>query len=124
MLQPKVPNLVFIGRASTICSVLTYSLQARWLAELIAGRHRLPESDAMLKEIEDMKAWKRAWMPFSASRGARLIVHMQHYHDELLRDFGANPLRKRGPWAPLKEVIEPYEPADYREIVSGEWARR
>jgi dimethylaniline monooxygenase (N-oxide forming) len=88
MLQPKVPNLVFIGRASTICSVLTYSLQARWLAELIAGRHRLPEAEIMLKEIADMKAWKRAWMPFSPSRSARLIVHMQHYHDELLRDFG------------------------------------
>jgi dimethylaniline monooxygenase (N-oxide forming) len=124
MLQPKVPNLVFIGRASTICSVLTYSLQARWLAELIAGRHRLPEAEIMLKEIADMKAWKRAWMPFSLSRSARLIVHMQHYHDELLRDFGANPLRKRGPWAPLKEVIEPYEPADYRDIVAGDWARR
>jgi hypothetical protein len=105
MLQPKVPNLVFIGRASTICSVLTYSLQARWLAELIAGRHRLPEAEIMLKEIADMKAWKRAWMPFSPSRSARLIVHMQHYHDELLRDFG-------------------YEPADYRDIVAGDWARR
>jgi hypothetical protein len=33
-------------------------------------------------------------------------------------------LRKRGLWAPLKEVIEPYEPADYRDIVSGDWARR
>ena len=124
MLQPNVPNLVFVGRASTICSVLTYSLQARWLAELIAGRHRLPDGEAMLKEVDDLKAWKRAWMPYSASRGARLIVHMQHYHDELLRDFGASPLRKRGPWAPLKEVVEPYEPGDYRDIVSGDWARR
>ena len=124
MLQPKVANLVFIGRGSTVCSILTNSLQARWLAELIAGRHRLPETEVMLKEIADMKAWKRAWMPFSSARSARLIVHMQHYHDELLRDFGANPLRKRGSWAPLKEVIEPYQPGDYRDIVSGIWARR
>ena len=77
----------------------------------------------MSTEIEDMKAWKRGWMPFSASRGARLIVHMQHYHDELLRDFGANPLRKRGFWGPLKELIGPYQPADYRDIVSGTRAR-
>jgi len=124
MLHPNAPNLVFVGRASTISSVLTYSLQARWLAELIAGRHWLPDSEAMLSEIEGLKAWKRSWMPFSASRGARLIVHMQHYHDELLRDIGADPLRKRGPWAPLKEVIEPYEPGDYGDIVSGDWMRR
>ena len=29
MLHPAAPGLAFIGRASTVCSVLTYSLQAR-----------------------------------------------------------------------------------------------
>ena len=70
-----------------------------------------------------MKAWKRSFMPFSQARGARLLLHMLHYHDELLVDIGANPLRKRGPWAPLKELIEPYLPADYREVVNGDWER-
>ena len=46
---------------------------------------------------------------------------MQHYNDELVTDLGASPLRKRGVFAPLKELISPYEPADYRTIVSGEW---
>jgi hypothetical protein len=45
---------------------------------------------------------------------------MLHYHDELLQDFGADPLRKTGIFAPLKEVFAPYEPRDYRTIVSGE----
>ena len=121
MLHPDAPNLAFVGRASTICSILTYSLQARWLADIIAGKHALPPRIVMRQEIEDMKTWKRAWMPFSSARGARLILHMLHYHDELLRDFGANPLRKTGIWAPLKELIEPYQPSDYRTIVSGEW---
>jgi hypothetical protein len=31
-----------------------------------------------------------------------------YYHNELLRDFGANPLRKRGIFAPLKELSVPY----------------
>jgi len=39
----------------------------------------------------------------------------------LLRDFGANPFRKRGVFAPLKELIEPYQSSDYRDIVSREW---
>jgi dimethylaniline monooxygenase (N-oxide forming) len=121
MLHPDMPGLVFVGHASTVSSILTYCLQARWLAELIAGRHALPGRDAMLEEIAQLKAWKRSWMPYSNARSARLIVHMQHYHDELLEDFGANPLRKRGFWAPLKELIEPYQPSDYRAVASGDW---
>ena len=122
MLHPNVPNMVFIGcNAATFCSILTYGLQARWLGELIKGNHQLPSEDAMLREIEDMKQWKRRWMPFSHARGARIQLHMLHFHDELLRDFGANPKRKTGIFAPLKELIDPYEPNDYKTIISGEW---
>lgn len=123
MIHPDVPNIVFIGsNAATICSILTYSIQARWLGELIKGNHTLPGREAMVREIEGMKAWKRKWMPFSHARGARLLLHQLHYHDELLRDFGASPYRKVGVFAPLKELIDPYEPNDYSAIVSGEWA--
>ena len=65
----------------------------------------------------------RKGMPFSHGRGARLILHMLHYHDELLEDFGANPKRKTGFFAPLKEWIDPYEPNDYADIISGDWKR-
>jgi dimethylaniline monooxygenase (N-oxide forming) len=68
MLHPDLPNLVFVGRASTFASVLTYSLQARWLDEVIAGRVALPGRTAMLAEILRSKDWKRAWMPFSGAR--------------------------------------------------------
>lgn len=122
ILHPKAPNLAFIGNATTISSLLTYFLQARWLTDLIAGHHKLPDSQSMLDEIEGMKTWKRKWMPFSHARGARLMLHMQHYHDELLSDIGANPLRKTGVFAPLKELLAPYEPSDYATVVSGEWA--
>ena len=88
MLHPAVPGLVFIGRASTISSILTYSLQARWLGELLAGRHGLPDAGAMAHKIAGMETWKRSWMPPSAARSARLIIHMQHYHDELVVDLG------------------------------------
>lgn len=121
MLHPAAPGLVFLGQASTVSNILSYSLQARWLADLIAGKHTLPDPQAMMADIEEMKAWKRQSMPHSAARSARLILHLQHYHDELLRDIGADPLRKTGVFAPLKELIAPYEPKDYRTIVSGDW---
>ena len=119
LLHPNVPGLIFLGRVSTISSILTYSLQARWLIELLEGRVRLPSAEAMSQEIVAMKAWKRAWIPFSPARSARLIAHMQHYHDELLRDFGASPWRKIGVFAPLKELIAPYEPKDYAAITGA-----
>ena len=121
MIHPGVPNLVFVGNASTIASILTYSLQARWLGELIKGNHQLPSGETMALVIDKIKTWKRKSMPFSQGRAARLLLHMQHYHDELLTDFGASPLRKTGICAPFKEAFAPYEPNDYRAIASGDW---
>lgn len=121
MLNPDLPNLAFLGRASTFLSVLTYNLQARWLTEMLAGRVALPNRAAMLDEIALMKRWKRSWMPSSPARSARILLHMAHYHDELLSDFGADPLRKRGVFAPFKELMAPYQSSDYRDIASGAW---
>lgn len=118
MINPGIPGLVFIGRASSISSILTYCLQARWLAELTAGMFELPSSDAMERNVEEMKAWKRSWIPFSPARSARLIAHTQHYHDELLRDFGADPLRKTGLLAPVKELLVPYQSSDYASLLN------
>jgi hypothetical protein len=120
ILHPDLPRLAFIGNASTISSVLTYSLQARWLGDVLAGKITLPSPDAMHWEIIALRDWKRRWMPLSQQRGARLILHMLHYHDELVRDIGATPLRKLGFFAPLKELIAPYQPRDYRNVIAGE----
>jgi len=117
MVHPAVEGLAFIGYASTITSVLTYNLQARWLADLLDGRHALPPADVMRRNIGAQQAWKRRSMPPSKGRAARLLLHMQHYHDELLEDVGESPLRKRGLFGPFKEVFAPYEPADYRDVV-------
>lgn len=125
MVHPDIPDMAFVGcDAATFSCVLTANLQARWLAELLRGNHRLPTREVMLREIEELKAWKRQWIPYSQARGARILLHMLHYHDELLRDFGAEPTRKKGVLAPLKELIVPYEPADYATIASGEWKRQ
>jgi dimethylaniline monooxygenase (N-oxide forming) len=118
ILHPDLPGLAFIGNAASVCNVLTYSLQARWLGNLLAGRQALPSPEAMRREIEVLRAWKRRWMPPSQQRGARLILHMQHYHDELVRDMGADPLRKVGIFAPLAEFIAPYQPRDYAAVIA------
>ena len=82
--------------------------------------HVLPNQNAMHEEINALREWKRRWMPPSEQRGARLILHMLHYHDELVTEIGANTLRKTGFFAPLKELVAPYQPRDYRRVVVGD----
>ena len=117
MVHPDVENLAFIGYASTISSMLTYNLQARWLADLIEECHQLPSGAVMRGNIDAQRTWRRHAMPFSKSRAARLVLHMLHYHDELLDDIGISPLRKKGIFAPFKEVFAPYQPSDYDDVV-------
>lgn len=78
----------------------------------------------MVRNIEEMKRWKRSWILPMPTRGATIGPHQLHYHDELLRDFGANPKRKTGLFAPLMELIGHYESRDYAEIVSGTWRQQ
>ena len=121
MIHPDVPNLAFVGsNATTYINILTHNLQARWLVELLNGRHSLPSRSEMWSEIMTTKAWKRKIIPFSKARATTLHLHMQHYHDELLRDMGLSPYLKRGalPW--LKEYVLPYQPSDYAEVASGQ----
>jgi len=120
IMNPNVPGLYFVGRASTVSSITTYSLQARWLASMLTQQVHLPSNEDMRQDIDEMREWKQSWMPFSPARSARLIAHTQHYHDELLKDMGTSPLRKTGFFAPLKELVFPYEPKDYSSIVSRE----
>merc|ERR1711862_615579 len=48
-------------------------------------------------------------------------THQVHYYDELLHDIGASIHRKRGIFKAVKEFFEPYRPADYDTIVTGEY---
>ena len=117
IMHPAVPDLAFVGRVATFMSVTTYALQARWLADMLSGKATLPATAQMEQSIAALKAWKRSWMPDGPARSGTLLLHMAHYHDELLRDLGEDPFRKRGPLAPLAEFFVPYCAADFREVV-------
>ncbi|MFD1160739.1 flavin-containing monooxygenase [Roseovarius aestuarii] len=117
ILHPDAPNLAFVGRASSFMSVTTFSLQARWLSEVVARNVTLPSKGDMLAAIASLRHWKQSWMPDGAARSATLLLHMTHYHDELLLDMGADPLRKTGILAPLKELFVPYQASDFRDVI-------
>lgn len=115
IIHPDLPNMAFIGRAASFSNCLTSHLASVWLAHLLKGRFQLPARDQMLAEIQAIKDWKRSFMPAISSRASVVNLHMLHYHDDLLRDFGADPYRKANR---LSEWLKDYRPADYRAVMN------
>lgn len=55
-----VPNLAFVGsEVYTISNIATYGIMAEWLSRVFKKSMTLPPPDVMVKEVEDMKEWKR-----------------------------------------------------------------
>ena len=113
ILHPECPRIAFIGMASTFNNSLSDYLEVRWLVALLKGDISLPDGTQMLREIEQMKTWKRKIMPDQKSRGSLLQLHGLHYHDELLRDLDIRHKRKRNM---IAEVFGAYLPADYIDV--------
>lgn len=120
ILSPELANLAFIGWASTFSNSLTSHLGAVWLAHVLTGRVSLPSADAMRAEIADMKRWKRGFIPAMGCRGSMLQLHMWNFHDDLLRDMGVEPRRKR---SLIAELLSDYSPADYAELFTDDHLR-
>jgi dimethylaniline monooxygenase (N-oxide forming) len=122
MIPEKIENLAFIGHVASISNISTYGLQAEWLARnltegLVSGGTTSTGGETVKEEIETRKKWARSFMPESANRGMLVLLHQAHYHDQLVRDMGLNPLRK-GNF--VSEYLMPYAPADYDGIVGGQ----
>merc|ERR1711953_1475837 len=121
MVHPEFPTLCFLNsNTTTFTNITTASIQARWLAEMISKG--MPSAGDMEADIAVKKAWKRETMPHAKHARAYMIqTHQVHYYDELLHDIGASIHRKRGVFKAIKEFFEPYRPADYDTIVTGEY---
>jgi cation diffusion facilitator CzcD-associated flavoprotein CzcO len=126
MVHPSHPGLIFLNsETTTFTNITTASIQARWLAEMLAGTFELPSARDMQAQIEEMQEWKRSTMPNAGAARAYMIqTHQVHYYDQLLKDMGASVRRKQGFAAAIKEVFDPYRPRDFGSIITGEFKNR
>jgi len=126
MVHPSHPGLIFLNsETTTFTNITTASIQARWLAEMLAGTFELPSARDMQAQIEEMQEWKRSTMPNAGAARAYMIqTHQVHYYDQLLKDMGASVRRKQGFAAAIKEVFDPYRPRDFGSIITGEFKDR
>ncbi|GKV23896.1 hypothetical protein SLEP1_g33575 [Rubroshorea leprosula] len=108
-IHPRIPQLAVMGFADSGSKVFTSEMKCLWLVELLDRKFKLPR----IKEMEkDAEKWVAYWKQYSGRyyRKSCLLSTNIWYNDQLCKDMGWNPKRKKGFFA---ELFEPYGPMDY-----------
>lgn len=114
---PNVDNLAFVGsELAVISNISGYGLQAAWLANFWSNGSSDYDKAAMEQEVEELKQWKRKWMPNTPSRASLVLLHQIHFYDRLLRDLGVNQKRKSNF---LSEWFMPYHSEDFNGVLAS-----
>ncbi|KMT01258.1 hypothetical protein BVRB_9g212760 [Beta vulgaris subsp. vulgaris] len=112
-IHPRIPQVAVIGFSESIANLYTSELRCRWLFELLDGKFKLPNVQKMEKDVLE---WDKFMKRYSGQYYRRSCIGALHiwYNDQLCKDMGLNPKRKKGLWA---EMFEPYGPMDYASTV-------
>ncbi|KAL9264736.1 putative flavin-containing monooxygenase 1 [Drosera capensis] len=108
-IHPRIPRLAVIGFSESLSNLYTSEIQCRWFLELIDGTFKLPSIQEMDKDISRWDEFHKMYSKQYYRRSCFGALHIW-YNDQLCKDMGWNPKRKKGF---LAELIAPYGPQDY-----------
>ena len=86
ILPTTIPNLGFIGYASSFAAQMTAEVGAHWLSQCFLGAIDLPSPQAMEDEINQVHQWAQEVMP-SRREGYFVGAYMTNYVEDLLEDM-------------------------------------
>ena len=131
MLQAR--NLALLGHSLTISTFLVGQLQALWITAFLDGKldSLTSVNEKSMNAVSSSTASMAAYMrlrhpPETGGFGDRfgdMAFESLPYIDLLLRDLGMEWTRKKGWFAWLREVFEPYHQSDYIGLVQ-EWLQK
>jgi hypothetical protein len=120
ILPVKLPNLSFIGFASSLFCPLTAEISALWLAAYLTGGllAPFPSEEEQRRQAEDEARWLGERTNGCHAKGTSIVPFSMSFVDELLEDLGVGI----GWWDYLREWVLPVDPAAC-ERLSSLWER-
>nr|KAJ0209536.1 hypothetical protein LSAT_V11C400185040 [Lactuca sativa] len=108
-IQPRIPQLAVIGFSESFSNLFTSEIRCRWVVELLDGGFKLPSIEEMEKDISNWDDYMKKSSGEYYQRSCITALDIW-YNDQLCKDMGWNPRRKKGFWA---DLFQPYGPMDY-----------
>ncbi|KAJ3690868.1 hypothetical protein LUZ61_020032 [Rhynchospora tenuis] len=112
-IHPRIPQLAVIGYCESAASLFTTELRSKWVIHFMKGGLKLPSIASMEKHMREKESLMGSYS-HGMSRGLSCFggIHTW-YNDQVCRDMGYNPRRKKGF---LAEWLIPYLPGDYVDV--------